>query len=173
MCGLEPTLLIAKDALVMLTVNLWASVGLCNGSVGTVVDIVYQTNHQPPDLPIAVIVKFDHYIGPFLSNFPSSVPITPISITVHSGNTVHERQQVPLKLAWALTIHNKSQGLTLSKSWVDIGKREFTSGISYVAISRVRNLSSLIIEPMTFDRLTSIKNAQNLKFRLEEEHRLN
>ena len=73
MCGLEPTLLIAKGALVMLTVNLWASVGLCNGSVGTVVDIVYQTNHQPPDLPIAVIVKFDHYIGPFLSNFPSSV----------------------------------------------------------------------------------------------------
>ena len=49
MCGLEPTLLIAKGALVMLTVNLWASVGLCNGAVGTVVDIVYQTNHQPPD----------------------------------------------------------------------------------------------------------------------------
>ena len=68
MYGLEPSLLISKGALVMLTMNLWPSVGLCNGSAGTVVDIIYKTSHQPPDLPIAVIIKFDDYIGPSISN---------------------------------------------------------------------------------------------------------
>ena len=41
MYGLEPTLLISKNALVMLTMNSWPSVGLCNGATGTVVDIIY------------------------------------------------------------------------------------------------------------------------------------
>lgn len=67
MYGLEPTLLISKGALVMLTMNLWPSVGLCNGSTGTVVDIIYTTPYKPPDLPVAVIVKFDNYIGPSIS----------------------------------------------------------------------------------------------------------
>ena len=172
MYGLEPSLLISKGALVMLTMNLWPSVGLCNGSAGTVVDIIYKTSHQPPDLPIAVIIKFDDYIGPSISNkIPSLVAIAPVTISVYSGNSVHERQQLPLKLAWALTIH-KSQGLTLPQAWVDIGKSEQTLGITYVALSRVKQLSSLIVEPMTFDRLKSINKSANLKYRQEEEHRL-
>ena len=44
--------------------NLWSSVGLCNEATGRVVDIIYQNNHQPPDLPIAVIVEFENYRGP-------------------------------------------------------------------------------------------------------------
>ena len=87
------------------------------------------------------------------------------------SNSVHERQQLPLKLAWALTIH-KSHGLTLPQAWVDIGKSEQTLGITYVALSRVKQLSSLIVEPMTFDRLKSINKSANLKYRQEEEHRL-
>ena len=166
--GLEPQLLIAKGALVMLTMNLWASVGLCNGAKGTVINIIYQPNHQPPDLPIAVIVKFHNYKGPSLSGYPSCVPISPITVSVHSE---HERQQLPLRLAWALTIH-KSQGMTLTKSWVDIGKKESTLGITYLAISRVRNLSSLVIEPMTLERLKNIKKMPTLKYRLTEEKRL-
>ena len=61
MSGLEPVVFLAKDARVMLTMNLWSNVGLCNGATGTVVDIIYQNNHQPPDLPIAVIVEFENY----------------------------------------------------------------------------------------------------------------
>ena len=107
--GVEPVLLLAKGSVVMLTMNLWASVGLCNGAKGTIVDIIYHPDQHPPDLPIAVVVKFDNYTGPSLENLPSCVPIPPITASV---NSVHERQQLPLKLAWALTIH-KSQGLTL------------------------------------------------------------
>ena len=157
MYGLEPTLLISKNALVMLTMNLWPSVGLCNGATGTVVDIIYTTPHNPPDLPVAVIVNFDNYIGPSISpEIPSLVAIAPVTVSAKNGNSFHERQQLPLKLAWALTIH-KSQGLTLPKAWVNIGKSEQTLGITYVGLSRVKKLSSLVVEPMTFDRLQSIK----------------
>ncbi|XP_020896155.1 uncharacterized protein LOC110235051 [Exaiptasia diaphana] len=170
--GLEPVLYLAKGAKVMLTMNLWASVGLCNGATGTVIDIIYELGHMPPDLPIAVIVKFDDYRGPaFIEELQSCVPICPITASAQLFEGVHERQQLPLRLAYALTIH-KSQGLTLAKAWVDIGKSEKTPGVSYVAISRVKTLSSLVLEPMTFERLTSVKSSATLHYRLEEESRL-
>ena len=172
MSGLEPVVFLAKGARVMLTMNLWSSVGLCNGATGTVVDIIYQNNHQPPDLPIAVIVEFENYRGPvFNENQPLCIPIIPITVTSQTGIGFHERQQLPLRLAWALTIH-KSQGLTLPKAWIDIGKSERTAGVSYVAISRVKSLASCVIEPMTYERLTSLKSSANLQYRLEEENRL-
>lgn len=172
MFGLQPKLLVAKGARVMLTMNLWPSVGLCNGATGSVVDIIYEPNTQPPSLPLAVIVKFDSFSGPsFTDNKPSCVPIPPITATVQCGNVVHERQQLPLTLSWALTIH-KSQGMTMNKAWVDIGKKESTLGITYVTISRVRNISWLVLEPMTSERLQKIKNSGLLKYRLKEEQRL-
>ena len=66
MCGLVPSLFLAREASVMLTMNLWAEVGLCNGATGKVIDIVYANNSSPPNLPIAVIVYFDRYTGPSL-----------------------------------------------------------------------------------------------------------
>ena len=172
MSGLQPSIFLTKGAKIMLTMNLWTDVGLCNGATGTVIDFIYANNQQPPDLPVAVIVQFDDFRGPSINDsIPACVPICPITVTSQTFQGIHERQQLPLKLAWAITIH-KSQGLTLQNAWIDIGKSERTAGISYVAISRVRTLLSCIIEPMTFERLIMIKNSTTLRFRLREESRL-
>ena len=76
MSGLEPVMFLAKGATVMLTMNLWASVGLCNWATGTVIYFIFQNNRQPPSLPVAVIVQFENYRCPSFNDTQlSHVPI--------------------------------------------------------------------------------------------------
>ena len=122
-------------------------------------------------MPIAVVVKLDDYKGPSINdNSPSCVP-TYVTVTANSDNGIIEKQQLPLRPAWALIIH-KSQGLILPKAWIDIGKSERAPRAAYVAISRVKRLSDCVLELMTFQRLTSLKQSASLKFRLDKEQRL-
>ncbi|XP_059076868.1 uncharacterized protein LOC131031330 [Cryptomeria japonica] len=161
---LDLELLISKNSRVMLTSNLWIQAGLVNGALGYVQKIVYKLGSAPPDPPTYVMVEFDNYSGlPFEDHHPNTIPITPIQ----KGRTL----QLPLRLAWALTIH-KSQGLTLPKVTIDIGPRERT-GLTFVVVSRVKSLEGLrIMPPFTYDRYEKMKKGRQLAKRKAEENRL-
>ena len=168
--GLRKAVYLARDARVMLITNLWVDAGLVNGCVGTVVDIVYSGGKRPPALPDFVVCHFPQYRGPAYAG-PNTVPITPIQRTWLHDNKTFARVNLPLTLAWALTIH-KSQGLTLEKAIVDIGPSDRSAGLSFVAMSRVRALEHLRLMPFPKDRLTKIAANKNLQKRKQMDARL-
>jgi ATP-dependent DNA helicase PIF1 len=127
-------------AQVMLITNLNQETGLVNGSRGVVTDF-------NGDVPLVLFASSD-----------SSIPIH-----LHSwkaeGDVDIEREQIPLRLAYALTIH-KAQGASLDSVFIDIGESTFEYGQAYVALSRVRNLNSLYVydfDPKAFRVNSDVK----------------
>ncbi|MBP3828724.1 MAG: AAA family ATPase [Bacteroidaceae bacterium] len=80
-------------------------------------------------------------------------------VTDSSAGTIHEEvvgsfTQIPLRTAWAITIH-KSQGLTFDHAIINAG-RAFSHGQVYVALSRCRTLEGLVLAtPITADIITT------------------
>lgn len=77
-----------------------------------------------------------------------------VSYTINPSNQQIETEiigtfeQIPLKLAWAITIH-KSQGLTFEKAIID-AQAAFAHGQTYVALSRCKTLEGIVLKSRLF-----------------------
>jgi ATP-dependent DNA helicase PIF1 len=110
---------------VMFVANNFAE-GYVNGSRGKVIDF-------KKDLPVVRLMN-----GRIITVEPHTWSIS------EDGKVRAEVAQIPLRLAWAITIH-KSQGMSLDAAEVDLS-RAFTPSMGYVALSRVRSLDGLYIK---------------------------
>mmetsp|Transcript_29893 Transcript_29893/g.54771 ORF Transcript_29893/g.54771 Transcript_29893/m.54771 type:complete len:852 (-) Transcript_29893:56-2611(-) len=122
-------------AQVMLTRNKDLENKLVNGSRGVVERFVRADDGGEGVIPI---VRFDCGI------VTKVTPVESVRYNPEGGEGCLVRMQIPLKLAWAITIH-KSQGSTLTRAMLDITSA-FEYGQCYVALSRVKSLEGLWLE---------------------------
>jgi len=117
-------LILKKGALVMFVKNNPIA-GYVNGTTGKIVN--FEGEH-----PVVETFEGERIVA------------TPQTWSIDdNGKVLAEISQIPLKLAWAVTIH-KSQGMTLDKAVIDLSK-SFVEGQGYVALSRVKSLDGLFL----------------------------
>ncbi|MCX6757765.1 MAG: PIF1 family DEAD/DEAH box helicase [Candidatus Nomurabacteria bacterium] len=125
-CLSPETLLLKKGAVVMCTKNN-PKERFVNGTLGIVED-------------------FDSYTGnPIIrTRSGKTIEVAPMEWVVEENGKVKAMiAQIPLRLAWAVTIH-KSQGMSMDAAVMDLSN-VFEYGQGYVALSRVRRLSGLYL----------------------------
>jgi len=127
----QPTLVLAAGAQVMLINNIDIDSGLVNGSRG----VITHFGTGPTYIPYVLF-----------KNKADAIPIPSVVWEAEDPEGVL-RRQIPLVLAYAVTIH-KCQGSTLDSALVDIGKSTFEYGQAYVALSRLKSLEALYIHEL-------------------------
>ena len=138
-------------AQVMLTSNLDPKNGLVNGSRGVIVDFEY--SQAPVDAEFLDLDDDDEYkayvkdtLYPVVRFIVNGKPLTKLVPLVKISKAFKDAKAyvwlMPLKLAWATTIH-KSQGLSLDRVRISLDHTVFAEGQAYVALSRVRSIEGL------------------------------
>lgn len=85
---------------------------------------------------------------------------------VHETNQKLAVSQLPLILAWALTIH-KAQGTTLDMAEIDIGNDIFEVGQTYVALSRVKTMEGLYLKAFNPSKIKIHKKVMDFYSKLK------
>ena len=133
---LSPEVLeLKEEAMVMCTKNNFEK-GYVNGTLGRVIGF-----DQKEGWPLVRLTD-----GRTLKMEPVSWEV------VEDGRVRASIDQVPLRLAWAITVH-KSQGMSLDAAEIDLS-RSFVYGQGYVALSRVRSLQGLKLSGMNPNALS-------------------
>ena len=123
-------LALRKGSRVMFTRNN-RGMGYANGTLGEVVDFVNVEDEEASE-PLPVVLTFDR----------RRILVTREAWELEEDGKVRASvRQMPLKLAWAITVH-KSQGMTLDAAEIDLS-RAFDRGMGYVALSRVKRLENI------------------------------
>lgn len=136
-----------QDALVVLTRNLAPTLGLVNGARGVIVKFMHAYDDETQSWETLPVVKLAStgkcYLISYFRFAYNLDPSTGESATLSGGGEKGYlvRRQLPLDLAWALTVH-KSQGMTLDRVEVDL-QTAFADGQAYTALSRVKRLDGL------------------------------
>ena len=137
----------------MLTENIATHLGLCNGAMGVIRDIWYDSQDRPGDkrvnMPEYIFVEFPNFSGVGFVENCKIVPIKPKFASWNRGQK-YFIEQFPLNTAYAMTIY-KSQGQTFDKVYVDLGARECGTKETYVALSRPRRFEDLKIKNLTVE----------------------
>lgn len=130
--NIDKSLKLKCGALVMCTFNIDLESGICNGSQGVIVEFRESADGIPGiKLPVVLFSNGERRVISYQYYQNEEYP------TIVIG-------QIPLCLAWALTIH-KIQGATLDMADMDLGKSVFEYGQSYVALSRIKSLNGLYL----------------------------
>lgn len=132
-CLAQPELTLKVGAQVMMLKNTLQKQGIINGSIGTIIGF------SKSDFPI---VKFHN--GEVCIVGPEEWNVEIFNEGTQEKEVTAYIQQIPLALAWAITIH-KSQGMTLDSILCDLSNA-FADGQIYVALSRVKSLDGLYIK---------------------------
>ena len=129
-CRAREKITLKIGAQVMLVRSIAPNEGLFNGARGVVTKFIGEGERCVPVVRFAGIDR-DRVI---------SREVWQVRV---GDRVVATRTQIPLALAWALSVH-KSQGMTLNRAVLNLSK-VFEPGQFYVALSRVRSLSGLSI----------------------------
>lgn len=144
---IETELVIKKGTQVMMMVNKYNKRGVVNGSMGVVIGYGEENGYP--------IVKFEN--GESFEVFPFTWAFKEYSADLKEMETIATVKQVPLRLAWAITIH-KAQGLTLSYLYVESWSI-FCNAQAYVAFSRAKNFNGLFINGFDVAQIKCNKKA--------------